>query len=120
MHTTTSGNAASADDQVDADVIGRTVQRALERRPVLPPYQELLDLEETLRGHIELLAPIVEEQAARMNRGTTMWYQRRSSLDSARRTLRDGMGDGLQSASVHVHDLGRVCRALLDYQQDLR
>ncbi|MET8681436.1 DUF6415 family natural product biosynthesis protein [Streptomyces sp. NPDC004647] len=128
MHTTTSGSAASADDQaasenaalVDADVIGRTVERALARRAALPPFQELLDLEEILRGHIELLAPIVEAQAARMNRGNTAWYQRRSSLDRARRALSDSMGAGLQSADIHIRELGRVCRSLLDYEQGLR
>ncbi|MGP3979504.1 DUF6415 family natural product biosynthesis protein [Streptomyces sp. KR80] len=104
-------------DEIDVARIGLTIDQALAERRVLPPYEELSDLEQRLRGHIQLLLPVVQEHTRGMDRGSAMWYQRQTTLDSVRHLLDGGMGEGLMSATVHVHELGRTCRFLLDYYQ---
>lgn len=114
--------AAAADSAaIDVDRIALTLDRALAHRLVLPPYEELADLEQLLRGHIQLLVPIVQADTDRMPRGIPAWEQRQATLDVVPHLLGHGLGEGLMSAaSVHVHELGRCCRFLLDYYLGMR
>ncbi|MGP3952651.1 DUF6415 family natural product biosynthesis protein [Streptomyces sp. 7N604] len=107
-------------DEIDVDHIGQTIEQAVAQRGALPPYQELVDLEQLLRGHLQLLMPIVQSGTDALNHGTPDWYRRQAWLDHSRHALERGLGDGLQSAANHVEDLARMCRILLNYQQDTR
>ncbi|MGP3951187.1 DUF6415 family natural product biosynthesis protein [Streptomyces sp. 7N604] len=118
MTTTERPGAATTTDCIDVDSIALTIDQALTRRRVLPPYQELVDLERLLRGHLQLLMPIVQKDTDALDRGTPEWYQQQTCLDHTRQALAQGLGEGLQSAASHVEDLGRMCRILLNYQQE--
>ncbi|MEU0844334.1 DUF6415 family natural product biosynthesis protein [Streptomyces sp. NPDC005962] len=101
-------------DQVDADKIGEAIARALVKRTVLPPYEELCDLHKTLLEHVQTLMPLAEKQIDRLNRGTVAWYTKRSRLNTISHEMAQGLGSGLQSADWHVRSLGYTLQFLLD------
>ncbi|UQA97460.1 DUF6415 family natural product biosynthesis protein [Streptomyces halobius] len=119
MTTTEQPRAAEMADNIDVDRIALTIDHALAERRVLPPYEELTDLEQLLRRHIQLLLPVVQERTNGMDRGSAAWYERQAALDSVRHLVDRGMGNGLMSATVHVQELGRACRFLLDYYREV-
>lgn len=82
---------------------------------ILPTYDRVLELDEALRAGLATLIPLVQAQADRLNRGTTDWYSRQRAVDDARRVLQDGLGEGLRSAALQVHELARQCGALARY-----
>lgn len=102
-------------DSTDAEVIRTTIERARAKCSVLPQYQELVELEQLLRRHLELLLPDAQASTDRLNRGTVLWYQRQRTLDRIRRVYAEGMGDGLRSAALHVQELARSCQFLLNW-----
>lgn len=93
-----------------------TIARAHATAAVLPQYQDLVELEQLLRGHLGLLLPSAQASTNRLNRGTVLWHLRQTTIDRAWRALAEGMGDGLRSAAVHVQELARVCQFLLSWQ----
>jgi len=101
-------------DQVDVAKIGETIARALVKRTVLPPYEELRDLHKTLLEHVQTLMPLAEKQVDRLNRGTVAWYEKRSRLNTIPHEMAQGLGSGLQSADWHVRSLGYTCQFLLN------
>ena len=109
------GSAATQDaTPIDADTVRSTIARVSETRAVLPQYQDLVNLQQLLRGHLRLLLPLAQARANRLNRGSTLWYQRQTTIDRARLALDEGMGDGLRSAALHVQELSRHCEFLLN------
>ncbi|MDT0377560.1 DUF6415 family natural product biosynthesis protein [Streptomyces sp. DSM 42041] len=86
---------------VDPDTIRATIGRALIEGPA-PRYATLEELEGLLRGHVQLLLPEAQEAGAPRN-----------LLASVRVHLKEGMGEGLVSARVHVRQLAHDARALL-------
>ena len=101
---------------VDVDTIRATVDRALTHGPV-PRYQDLQDLEQLLRGHMQLLLPLAETAVDTLWHGSVDWYTERATLDIARSQLNEGLGSGLVSAHGHVRQLAYSCRTLLRYAE---
>ena len=101
---------------VDTETIQARIQRAATVTAVLPQYQDLVVLEQLLRGHLNLLLPIAQEHTDRLDRGSAQWHRQQTTIDRARRTLAEGMGEGLMSAAAHVQELSRSCRFLLNWQ----
>ncbi|MFF7650423.1 DUF6415 family natural product biosynthesis protein [Streptomyces sp. NPDC007983] len=101
-------------DQVDVDKIAETIARALVKRTVLPPYEELSHLHKMLLEHVKTLMPLAEKQIDRLNRGTVAWYEKRSRLNTIPHEMAQGLGSGLKSADWHVRSMGYTCQFLLD------
>lgn len=99
---------------IDVATIRATIGRALDIGPA-PSRADLVELEQLLRGHVQLLLPIAETAVGRLDRGTVDWWERRTRLSAVAETLRHGLGDGMLSARVQVTNLARDCRALLSY-----
>ncbi|MFH0246138.1 DUF6415 family natural product biosynthesis protein [Streptomyces sp. HK10] len=85
---------------VDVTAITATINRALAAHTVPPRYDELVDLETYLRGHLQLLLSTVRT-AGPARRATTA-----AQLDR-------GLGPGLRSAIDQVLLLALDCRWLL-------
>ncbi|MEC4019404.1 DUF6415 family natural product biosynthesis protein [Streptomyces sp. H27-D2] len=101
-------------EPVDRDTIQKTIGRGLTERSAPLRYEELAELEQLLRGHIHLLLPAVEAKVDRMWHGGREWYGHRARLDGIRRQVEQGLGVGLISAQLQVHQLARDCRWLLE------
>lgn len=102
---------------VDVTTIRATVDRALEQGP-LPAREVLVELEQLLRGHIQLMLPIAEAAVEQLDRGSVEWYEQRTWLDVARDRAGWGLGIGLTTAHTHVRLLAHDTRALLRYVED--
>lgn len=112
-----SGRTSADALPVDVDTIRATVARALAPGPA-PDREGLVELEELLRGHIQLLIPIAEAAVDKLWRGSVDWYGKRSWLDIARDRLKKGLGYvGSTTAHTHVRLLAHDCRALLHYAE---
>lgn len=95
---------------VDADTIRRTYDSVL-WASAMPTGPALATLNETLHGHVQLLAPEVQDLAARMRGGT-----RRTAVHVLVRTsqLLEESADGSRAAKpVDAYDLAVMARALL-------
>lgn len=103
-------------DRIDVDEINRTIRDALADTPPRR-YEELTELEELLRGHIQLLLPAAEAAVAELWRGSVQWYDGSTRLSNIRRHLEQGLGDGLRSAQRHVAHLAHSCTWLLEQTQ---
>src|SRR5262249_28135663 len=99
------GVAAVTAYPVDAGLMESTIRRALAGRAGPLPYQELVELEQLLRGHMQLLLPSVQEGTDYLSQAPDEWHRRVRAIDEARQRLAQGLGNGLLSASVHVNAL---------------
>ncbi|GHI10214.1 hypothetical protein AQI88_39535 [Streptomyces cellostaticus] len=106
MATTSTAPPAvgTGSDQLQADIVA-----ALRSRTTLPPYDEVLRLIDTLKGH---LAPLVD-QAKEHHPGDGAWHQ---AIAGAEFQLRAGPGNGLVSAT---HRLQALALCLLHFQRHL-
>ncbi|WP_043265083.1 DUF6415 family natural product biosynthesis protein [Streptomyces sp. CT34] len=99
----------SGSDQLQADIAA-----ALRSRTTLPPYDEVLELIDTLKGH---LAPLVEQAKEHVNEqprsGSGAWRQ---AIAGAEFQLRAGPGNGLVSAT---HRLQGLARCVLHFDRRL-
>jgi hypothetical protein len=96
---------------VDMTTITETIQRALRPGP-LPPYEELVALEQALLLIItELWAAV--DKAERREPEAPGHERRRASLTAIRYQTAVGLGNGLVSAHTQVCALARDCRWLL-------
>lgn len=101
---------------VDVRAIRATIDSAL-RHLARPARSELVELEQRLRGYVELLLPAAEADVDGLWHGSVGWHQRRAQLDRIRRTVDQGLGDTPLSAHVQVRHLARDCAALLAYAE---
>lgn len=108
-------SAREAEASAEPDSLNKLIDEGLDAAGILPPYERVVQLDKQLRAEIDRLLPVVQQQADRLNRGTTDWFSRQSVVDDARRTLREGLGHGLRSAGLQVRELARQCGALARY-----
>ncbi|MFF2807854.1 DUF6415 family natural product biosynthesis protein [Streptomyces sp. NPDC058000] len=112
MATTPTAPPAStvgaSSDQFQADIAA-----ALRSRTTLPPYDEVLRLIDTLKGH---LTPFVEQAKEHVNEYRPQDGVWRQAISGAEFQLRAGPGDGLVSAT---HRLQALARCLLFFQRQL-
>lgn len=87
---------------------------------VKPPTADKLDtLTRTLRGHLELLAPEVEQAASRLDRESIPRYCARACVVEARGKLRAQPGPGLSGAAAYARRLARTLNALCNHYEGL-
>ncbi|MFI9764387.1 DUF6415 family natural product biosynthesis protein [Streptomyces sp. NPDC051963] len=87
---------------------------------VLPPTRAELDiLTAALRGHMELLAPEVEQATGRLDEESIPRFCALACVGEARRKLSLEPRPGLNRAASHARRLARVLNALCDHYQDL-
>ncbi|GAA2657699.1 DUF6415 family natural product biosynthesis protein [Streptomyces lunalinharesii] len=89
---------------VEGDQLRADVAAALRSGTTLPPYDEVLRLIDTLKGH---LAPLVDQAKEHVNEhrlGADAWRQ---PIAGAEYQLRAGPGDGLVSATRRLQALAR-------------
>lgn len=109
-------SAPRIEAQEHVATIRATVDRAL--RPLARPDRpELVELEQRLCEHVELMLPVAETAVDALCHGSVDWYERRSQLDRIRRSVDLGLGDSPLSAHVQVRHLARDCAALLEYAE---
>ncbi|WEB40457.1 DUF6415 family natural product biosynthesis protein [Streptomyces yunnanensis] len=95
-------------DQCRADIAA-----ALRSRTTLPPYDEVLQLIDTLKGH---LAPLVEHAKEHVNEHQPREGAWRQAIAGAEFQLKAGPGNGLVSAT---HRLQALARCLLYFHRHL-
>jgi hypothetical protein len=101
----------------DIELMRGTVHRALAEHP---QPDELDTLGATLRGHIALLIPEVEQLAGKQSRDSALRFCALACLGEARAKLR--MGDGAPHLDVRVtvvQKLARVAKALCEHYENL-
>lgn len=87
---------------------------------VLPPSADELDtLTRTLRGHLELLAPEVEQTASRLDQESIPRYCARACVVEVRGKLRAQPGPGLSGAAAYARRLARALNALCNHYEGL-
>lgn len=99
---------------VDLVTIRATVARALLERPVLPRAEEIHELTTTMNGHLAVMADELESRRDLCRRHSRDWYHWNALLDRARTELDGDAGPGLKSATVHMYELGRTCKHLVN------
>lgn len=99
--------ATDGSDEIQADIAA-----ALRSTIVLPPYDEVLGLIDTLKQH---LGPLIEQAEAHVQEhrpGEVAWYREHAQIDNAQFQLRAGPGDGLVSAARLLQALARTVQQL--------
>ncbi|WP_407287368.1 DUF6415 family natural product biosynthesis protein [Streptomyces sp. BP-8] len=86
--------ATDSTDELQADIAA-----AFRSSIVLPPYDEVLRLIDTLKGHLARLIEQAEEHVKRHRPGEAAWYREHRQIDNAEIQLRAGPGNGLASAA---------------------
>ncbi|TXS35175.1 hypothetical protein EAO75_45310 [Streptomyces sp. uw30] len=87
---------------------------------VRPPSRTELDaLTLKLRGHVELLAPEVEEAALRLPENEVLRFCALACVGEARGKLRISASAGLSSDIAYARRIARVLNALCDHYEDL-
>lgn len=99
--------AIDGSDQIQADIAA-----ALRSTIVLPPYDEVLRLIDTLRGHLVPLIEQAEEHVQKHRPGEVAWYREHAQIDNAQFQLRAEPGDGLVSAARRLQTLARSVQQL--------
>ncbi|WP_328547722.1 DUF6415 family natural product biosynthesis protein [Streptomyces platensis] len=99
--------AADGIDQIQADIAA-----ALRSTIVLPPYDEVLRLIDTLKGHLGPLIEQAKEHVQEHRPGEVAWYREHAQIDNAQIQLRSGPGDGLVSAARRLQWLARSVQQL--------
>ncbi|MDT0381453.1 DUF6415 family natural product biosynthesis protein [Streptomyces sp. DSM 42041] len=99
---------------VDVGTIRTTVDRALQQGPA-PERDDLVLLEQLLRGHIQLLLPLGEQAVEQLDRRTVEYVGQRQALNIARYRVGKRLCYDRATAHTHVRLLAQDCRGLLRY-----
>ncbi|MEU3990756.1 DUF6415 family natural product biosynthesis protein [Streptomyces platensis] len=99
--------ATDGSGQLQADIAA-----ALRSSIVLPPYDEVLRLIDTLKGHLGPLIEQAKEHVEDHHPGEVAWYREHAQIDSAQLQLRAGPGNGLVSAARRLQTLARSVQQL--------
>ncbi|WP_329214760.1 DUF6415 family natural product biosynthesis protein [Streptomyces sp. NBC_01485] len=104
-------------DPPDIAVMRETVGILLDDDAVAlaPVGDELGKLTRVVRGYLELLIPIVERAAERLERESVNRYCVLACVGEARGKLRTGPGQRADGAITHARRLARVLNALCDH-----
>ncbi|MFD3310045.1 DUF6415 family natural product biosynthesis protein [Streptomyces sp. NPDC058694] len=87
---------------------------------LLPTSADELDtLTRTLRGHLELLAPEVEQAASQLDHESIPRYCARACVVEVRGKLRSQPGPGLSGAAAYARRLARALNALCNHYEGL-
>ncbi|MGW0824464.1 DUF6415 family natural product biosynthesis protein [Streptomyces sp. NPDC002845] len=84
-----------------------------------PPADEMNTLTRLLRGHLELLAPEVEQAAGELKEGSILRYSALGCVWEARSRLEAEPGRRYGGAAGHARRLARVLNVLCDHYETL-
>lgn len=98
---------------IDTATIGETIRRGLALSSSPLDLTAMACLHEDLRGHVALLLPGARDEAGRLWRGGTAWYQRAARLDGIARQAEQPLPADPFAALVQVQLLARDCEWLL-------
>lgn len=102
---------------IDVVTIRATITRALRDGPA-PAHDDLVLLEQLLRGHIQLLLPEGERAVEQLKPGKVDYVGQRQVLNVARDRVQKGLPSNPATAHTHVRLLAHDCRALLRYAEE--
>lgn len=111
--------ATETAEPIDAATIRETVRLGLALSSGPLDRGAMTGLHETLRGHVNLLLPGARDDADRLWRGGTAWYQRAARLDGIARQAEQPLTIDPFAALVQVQLLARDCEWLLGQQAGL-
>ncbi|MER6959569.1 DUF6415 family natural product biosynthesis protein [Streptomyces sp. NPDC000618] len=83
------------------------------------PADEVATLTQTLRGHLELLIPVVEQAAGRLGKESVPRYCALACVGEARGKLRAEPDPRLGGNIGHARRLARVLNALCDHHEKI-
>ncbi|MFI5792305.1 DUF6415 family natural product biosynthesis protein [Streptomyces sp. NPDC051677] len=83
------------------------------------PADEMVTLTRTLRGHLELLIPVVEQAAGKLGKESVPRYCALACVGEARGKLRAGPDTRLGGDIGHARRLARVLNALCDHHEKI-
>ncbi|SHI25282.1 DUF6415 family natural product biosynthesis protein [Streptomyces sp. 3214.6] len=83
------------------------------------PADEVVMLTRALRGHLELLIPVVEHAAGRLGKESVLRYCALACVGEARGKLRSEPDPRLGGSIGHARRLARVLNALCDHHEKL-
>ncbi|MFF4306998.1 DUF6415 family natural product biosynthesis protein [Streptomyces sp. NPDC001601] len=110
-------------DPVDIETMRETVNRLLDPDavPGVLPYSgaQLLTLTETVRGHVELLAPEVEEMARKLDATSVARFTALQSVWEARSRLEAVPSSRFGGELGYARRLTRALNALCDHWENL-
>jgi len=84
-----------------------------------PASDELGKLTRTVRGHLELLMPVVERAAGRLERESVHRYCALACVGEARGKLRAEPSGAFGGALLYARKLARVLNALCDHYEKI-
>lgn len=91
------------------------VDEAIDAAKILPSLARLDELNAQLRARLAELLPVVQEQANKLNRGTTAWHGRARALRGTRTVLAEDFSADRRFAAMQVSELGRRLNELSGY-----
>lgn len=105
---------------LDLDTMRKTARRLLGEDAELPTEAELETLTLTLRGHMMLLVPAVEDAARPLPEDDMPRACAMACVGEARMRLGLAPGRTLPAAVAHAQRLGRSVNALCDHVENLK
>lgn len=115
-HTVTAGTAAPP---LDIDTMRHTISQLMDPNVQLPVGEALDLVQQTLRGHMQLLIPEVEHLAWQRDKEDVPRYCALACVGEARGKLRTPAKPGEYGALTHTRRLARSLAALCDHHEAL-
>ncbi|MCZ1006121.1 DUF6415 family natural product biosynthesis protein [Streptomyces lydicus] len=112
------GAVARDEPPIDLDAIEATITRALRVNAGHLDVGVLRELEEELRGHVDLLLPEARTAAGCIWHGSIEWHRQTARLDGIERQAMQGVGGSPLAAHVQVQQLARDCQWLLNQRRE--
>ncbi|MGY1579834.1 DUF6415 family natural product biosynthesis protein [Streptomyces sp. MN13] len=113
-------NAAAATPRVDITAMREAIRRVIGPGTQPPAGEDLATLISALRGHMELIIPVVEQAARKLPR----YYPPRDGalacVWAARRELSAAVDPGPDAGAAHARELAHALTALCNRYEDLR
>ncbi|MFV0132800.1 DUF6415 family natural product biosynthesis protein [Streptomyces sp. HMX87] len=105
---------------IDLDVMRQAVRRLLEPGPAaVPADDELVLLTEQLRGHVQLIIPVIERIAGKQPKDSVPRYCTLACVGEARRRLSAQPSPRYGGALGYARRLARVLSALCEHHEKL-
>lgn len=119
MHQDTRSASGDEWDPPGIETMRASARRLLAGDAIQPTAGELDALTLVLRGHMEALAPEVEQAAGRLPKDDIPRYCALACVGEARGKLRARPGPGAGGAVAYAYKLARSLNALVDHWETL-
>ncbi|WP_372408265.1 DUF6415 family natural product biosynthesis protein [Streptomyces luteireticuli] len=101
-------------EPLDLVTIRATIRRALAVRPRPPRAAEVREITAALREHLRRMLHVARQRAELTERGTGAWIQWTAVIGRVEDDLARVPAPGRTTAAMHMDDLGRTARRLVD------